>query len=45
MVTFYPGVSCWAWVMADGVDQPDVAERQREVPDHLAAGRDDLLGQ
>jgi hypothetical protein len=31
--------------MADGVDQPDVAERQREVPDHLAAGRDDLLGQ
>jgi hypothetical protein len=45
MVTFYPDVSCWAWVMADGVDQPDVAERQREVPDHLAAGRDDLLGQ
>jgi hypothetical protein len=45
MVTFYPDVSCWAWAMADGVDQPDVAERQREVPDHLAAGRDDLLGQ
>jgi hypothetical protein len=28
-----------------GVDQPDVAERLREVPDHLAAGRVDLLGQ
>jgi|HubBroStandDraft_3_1064219.scaffolds.fasta_scaffold07036_4 hypothetical protein len=39
MVTFYPDVSCWAWVMADGVDQPDVAERPREVPGHLAAGR------
>src|SRR5690242_5586414 len=28
-----------------GVDQPDVAERLREVPDHLTAGRVDLLGQ
>src|SRR5689334_20545392 len=28
-----------------GVDQPDVAERLREVPDHLTSGRVDLLGQ
>jgi len=46
MVTFYPDVSCWACVMAHAaLISPMWLNACGKFPDHLAAGRVDLLGQ
>jgi hypothetical protein len=46
MATFYRDISCCAWVMAHAaLISPMWLNARGEVPDHLAAGRVDLLGQ
>ena len=46
MVTFYPDVSCWAWVMAHAALISSMwLNACGKFPDQLAAGRVDLLGQ